>query len=79
MKKMRLDLETLSVETFDATPREGRVRGTVQAQSAFTAVSCPTQHCTPDVGSCGSSCNLFEPCGCDAITNGGASCFPQNC
>jgi hypothetical protein len=79
MKKLRLDLETLSVESFDATPREGRVRGTVRARSAFTEEGCPTEQCTaPELGSCASSCNMFQACGCAAIT-AGASCLPHHC
>lgn len=77
MKKMRLDVGALSVETFDATPPAGRARGTVRAL-AFTEWGCPTQECTPEAGSCGSSCDVFGPCGCGAITSGG-SCLPHNC
>lgn len=78
MKKIRLDLETISVETFDATPREGGARGTVRAQSAFTAEGCYSEQCTPEAGSCGSSCYVFGPCGCGEIT-AGASCLPHHC
>jgi hypothetical protein len=83
MKKMRLDPDTLSVETFDASPREGGARGTVRAQSASTEGEscdiCPVTHpCTPEAGSCGSSCDFNAPCGCGWLT-ADPTCFAYRC
>jgi len=78
MKKMRLDLEILAVESFDATPREGGARGTVRGE-AFTALGCPSGRCTyPELGSCASSCEVIGPCGCAWVTEG-ATCLPHHC
>lgn len=77
-KKIRLEIEALAVETFDATPREPVARGTVEARGGLTAIGCATQRCTPEAGSCGSSCDAFAPCGCGVVT-AGATCLPHNC
>ena len=84
MKKMRLDPDTLSVETFDASPREGGARGTVRARSADTeGESCEScaitivRQCTPEAGSCGSSCD-YGPCGCGWLT-ADPTCWADRC
>ncbi len=66
MRKMRLDPEALSVETFDPTSAEDAERGTVRGQSGLWTYEseCPTRQCTPGVGTCGTSCDPNQACDC---------------
>lgn len=72
MRKLRLELDTLSVETFDATPAQGEARGTVRGRSGWSfdrclwtyESECPTRLCTPGVGTCDSSCDPNQACDC---------------
>ena len=76
MKKLKLDLEDLSVESFATTPEPRREGGTVFGQQC----TCYTQCTCPGCPTCDASCN--GTCGgtCDASCNGtcggtcGASC-----
>ena len=60
-KKLRLDLEDLSVESFDTTPSEHRREGTVFAQQCTCYTNCTCPGCpTCDAscnGTCGGTCN----------------------
>jgi hypothetical protein len=76
MKKLKLDLEDLSVESFATTPDPRRDGGTVFGQQC----TCYTQCTCPGCPTCDASCN--GTCGgtCEASCNGtcagtcGASC-----
>jgi hypothetical protein len=72
MKKLKLDLEDLSVESFATTPDSRGEGGTVFGQQC----TCYTQCTCPGCPTCDASCN--GTCGgtCDASCNGtcGGSC-----
>jgi hypothetical protein len=58
MNKIRLDLDTLAVETFATTTDEGRKRGTVRGHdSAGSGVGCASLGCTSVSG--------LEQCVCE--------------
>lgn len=63
MRKLRLDPETLSVETFDATSTVDAERGTVRGRSWGLSEQCFTRLCTPE-GTCGTSCDPNQACDC---------------
>jgi hypothetical protein len=65
MRKLRLDPETLSVETFDATSAVDAVRGTVRGRSLLWTYEseCATRQCTPG-GTCATSCDPNKACDC---------------
>lgn len=77
MRKLKLDLEELAVESFATTPEPRREGGTVFGQEQCT---CYTQCTCPGCPTCDASCN--GTCGgtCEASCNGtcvntcGASC-----
>ena len=75
MKKLKLDLDELSVESFATTPERGREGGTVFGQNHCT---CYTQCTCPGCPTCDASCN--GTCGgtcagtCDASCNGTCGC-----
>jgi hypothetical protein len=70
MTKLKLDMEELSVESFDTTPDARREVGTVFGQQC----TCYTQCTCPGCPTCDASCN--GTCGgtcagtCDASCNG---------
>jgi hypothetical protein len=66
MRKLKLDLEELSVESFSTTPEPHREGGTVFGQQC----TCYTQCTCPGCPTCDASCN--GTCGgtCDASCNG---------
>ena len=66
MNKLRLDLEDLSVESFDTTPAARAENGTVFGQQC----TCYTQCTCPGCPTCDASCN--GTCGgtCAASCNG---------
>ncbi len=66
MKKLKLDLEDLSVESFATTPEPRAEGGTVFGQQC----TCYTQCTCPGCPTCDASCN--GTCGgtCDASCNG---------
>jgi hypothetical protein len=72
MKKLKLDLEELSVESFSTTPEPRREGGTVFGQQC----TCYTQCTCPGCPTCDASCN--GTCGgtCEASCNGtcGGTC-----
>ena len=57
MRKMRLDVERLEVETFDPDLRDAGDDGTVLAHAE-----------TLNPRSCGGTCNLTSLCGCGGPT-----------
>ncbi|HEV2736456.1 MAG TPA: hypothetical protein VGV85_16540 [Longimicrobiaceae bacterium] len=73
MKKLKLDLEDLTVESFATTPESRGEGGTVFGQNHCT---CYTQCTCPGCPTCDASCN--GTCGgtCDASCNGtcGGTC-----
>jgi hypothetical protein len=70
MRKLKLDLEELSVESFATTPEAHRESGTVFGQQC----TCYTQCTCPGCPTCDASCNgtCGGTCGatCDASCNG---------
>ena len=76
MKKLKLDLEDLSVESFATTPEPRAEGGTVFGQQC----TCYTQCTCPGCPTCDASCNgtCGGTCGgtCDASCNGtcGGTC-----
>ena len=66
MRKMRLDLERLQVETFDPGLQEPEGEGTVLAHAA-----------TLDPRSCGGTCNLTQICGCGGPTAVDPTCSTE--
>jgi hypothetical protein len=89
MKKLKLDLEDLSVESFATTPESRGEGGTVFGQQC----TCYTQCTCPGCPTCDASCNgtCGGTCGgtCEASCNGtcdftcdyscGAGCDPNSC
>lgn len=77
MKKLRLDLGTLAVESFGTTPGAGARAGTVRGRE-----DCPSCGCSlgaADVVTCDPSC---DPCAtCDTSCAGGpyCDCLPSGC
>ena len=70
MRKIRLQLESLAVESFDTTgPRPDA--GTVAAHQIVTVAPCDYES-----GSCFASCNgtCARTCSCEATCNGYESC-----
>ena len=66
MRKLRLDPEALSVESFDATSTAGAARGTVRGRSFYLWTyesECPTRLCTPN-GTCDTTCDPNMACDC---------------
>lgn len=72
MKKMKLDLEELSVETFDTLPgSSGKAGGTVRAylntEEIISCISfceaCTGDTCDTCAASCGGTCNTCSTCG----------------
>ncbi len=51
MRKVRMVLEDLSVESFDTTPREPGGRGTVHGQGIVGAIGEPVPYSAPQCGS----------------------------
>ena len=74
MKKLKLDLEDLAVESFATTPEAGRDGGTVFGQqcTCYTQCTCPGCPTCAGYGTCDASCNGT----CAASCNGtcGATC-----
>ena len=70
MRKLRLQVDALMVESFEASPAEPVVRGTVQAHAPTN----PNAHtCDPFVGTCfGYTC--FRTCICTGPANPGQGC-----
>jgi hypothetical protein len=62
MRKLRLDLDHLEVESFEATPRDGEERGTVQGHAEPYTPTCPSSsptwgdNYTCDEATCHYSC-----------------------
>jgi hypothetical protein len=71
VRKLKLDLEDLSVESFATTPEAHRESGTVFGQNHCT---CYTQCTCPGCPTCDASCN--GTCGgtCDVSCNGTCGC-----
>ena len=64
MHKLKLELDQLSVESFDVTTREGTPRGTVEAHGPTpvgTCNSCFETDCTCDP-SCASCVSCYNTC-----------------
>ena len=68
MKKLKLDLEHLRIETFDPTPLEIHGTGTVAANSGIE-LSCADVN-----GTCGQSCNNDPLGGCGGTGYAGTNC-----
>lgn len=78
MRKLRLELDSLEVETFDTRDSPARAAGTVHAHgsedpppdTAWNQHTCDVMSCggtcwlTPNVcGTCGTDDSAFDPCG----------------
>ena len=70
MRKMRLELETLAVDTFDPTPAARAERGTVQAHASAYWQMCDPATTTVDP--------RLDTCGCTAQTCD-ATCDDPTC
>lgn len=65
MKKLALNLDDLSVESFEATPAADRLRGTVKGQEA-----------TYPIWNCGSTDGITQPATwCDTCHSGPKQCL----
>jgi hypothetical protein len=65
MRKFKLDLDNLRVDSFDTTPtKEMEVRGTVKAQYD-TCATCTCCTCYTDCGTCPTCCGTcyYTDCG----------------
>ncbi len=74
MKKLRLDLEGLAVESFDTEPASGD-RGTVRGHAEYT-VFCATPECT---GPNGTSCNWSACHTCAGSCESDVTCPREEC
>jgi hypothetical protein len=80
MRKLRLDFEQLTVESFDVTSDALRERGTVRGRISFPALTCDATECYQNTcdtcQSCPASC--WQTCGdtCGGSCGGtcGATC-----
>ena len=66
MRKLRLELDRLTVETFDPDGLEDGGEGTVLAHAA-----------TLNPRSCGGTCNLTQICGCGGPTAVDPTCSTE--
>ncbi|HEX6746001.1 MAG TPA: hypothetical protein VF092_01715 [Longimicrobium sp.] len=73
MRKLRLELEALEVETFDTRAEATEIAGTVRAHGSFDPCGPPPETADPNVFSCnilscGGTCwltpNVCGSCGC---------------
>lgn len=60
MKKMSLDLDTIRVDSFSATPEAAEEAGTVEANDASFAYSCGNTYCG-SCPSCATNCHTCDP------------------
>jgi hypothetical protein len=89
MRKLKLDLEDLAVESFATTPEAHRVGGTVFGQQCTCYTQCTCPGCPTCDASCNGSCintcaaSCNGTCGgtCDASCNGtcdwSCECYPS--
>ena len=81
MNKLRLDLEDLSVESFDTTPAARAENGTVFGQQCTCYTQCTCPGCPTCDASCNGTCDATCAGTCAASCNGtcnytcGASCY----
>ena len=84
MKKLRLGLESLAVESFDTAVEAEADRGTVRGRDSATGPEEPdtiAATCTcppPNTASCGGTCDWTCAGGCTAATCGEYTCA-QTC
>lgn len=82
MKKIRLELDRLEVESFEAEPDRGRGRGTVRGNMPWTELvtRCQCTDWETCVESCGGSCELTlcSPT-CQLVTCYDPSCVEGEC
>ena len=74
MKKLRLQLEDLRIDSFQTTPVQ-RVKGTVRGEE--DPCTCPTRCATctcPDCNTCWESCNGSCYESCNGTCGGGETC-----
>ncbi|HVG43091.1 MAG TPA: hypothetical protein VM890_00120 [Longimicrobium sp.] len=64
MRKLKLDMNALRVESFDAHPGDRRTTGTVRGNDATPAC---TPDCSVETGPC-FTCNYEDTCGACADT-----------
>jgi hypothetical protein len=76
MNKLKLDLEELSVESFDTTPAPRREGGTVFGQQCTCYTQCTCPGCPTCDASCNGTCGGTCAGSCDASCNGtcGGTC-----
>jgi hypothetical protein len=85
MKKVRLELDALSVESFDTVARDGAADGTVFGQATYQAYcsygyTCPETECADDCGTYATDCGSCATCeGTCAATCDDPSCCPTQC
>ncbi|MDB4947549.1 MAG: hypothetical protein JWM27_198 [Gemmatimonadetes bacterium] len=78
MHKLKLDLDQLSVESFDTNPPEGTQRGTVKGHSHVCVSpfdTCAALSCNYTCGTCDPSCASCASCFNTCYDTCGASCF----
>src|SRR5687768_9291815 len=82
MHKLKLDLDQLTVESFDTNPDESAQRGTVEAHShacvspfeTCAALGCPTGTCDASCATCATCVSCYGTCYTCANTCGD-SCY----
>jgi len=80
MKKLRLDLESLAVESFDTVVEAEADRGTVRGRDSVTEPQEPDSiaaTCTcppPNTASCGGTCDWTCGGGCTVAASCGQTC-----
>jgi hypothetical protein len=81
MHKLKLDLDRLTVESFETKASGVEWRGTVQANSHICAFTAIDNTCLTNCGTCDASCG--GTCGCSGgYTCGGTcngSCYDPTC
>jgi hypothetical protein len=76
MRKTRLDLDSLSVESFDTTATPADSRGTVHGNAdTFQSYCSDGRTC---IDTCDYTCNQYEAT-CAGTCQGDASCCPTYC
>jgi hypothetical protein len=70
MRKLRLDLEDLSVESFTTTPEAHRESGTVFGQQCTCYTQCTCPGCPTCDASCNGTCGGTCAATCNASCNG---------
>ena len=57
MRKLKLEIDDLAVESFDAGDGRAEERGTVQAHASYLIPECPNQETVLPPGACSTRCD----------------------